>query len=237
MKTIFMSFLAFVCASAVIGQSKERIKGSGPSVTRTLSVSSFSTVECSLSADVEITQGPTQKVTVEGQANIIDLISTEVVDRKWKIKLPKNTWADYENVTIKITVPELNGIGLAGSGSMTTTNTIKSEDFQIGLSGSGKIEASVDAAYIDCGLSGSGHVYLTGKAKELNIGTSGSGDVRAKDCPVEKVKIGISGSGDCEVNATTSLEAGIAGSGQVRYKGHPKVKSSISGSGSIHSID
>ncbi len=237
MKNIIFVALTIFIVTFTNGQSKEKLKGTGPQITRTFNLDPFTTVECSMSAQVEITQGSTQKVTIEGQANILDQISTEVKDNKWRIKLPKNMWADYDEVKIKITVPELVGIGLSGSGSMTTTNTIKSDDFQIGLSGSGRIEASVDAQYIDCGLSGSGNVYLKGKAKELNIGTSGSGDIRAMDCPVEKVKIGISGSGDCEVNVSSALEAGIAGSGNVRYKGNAKIKSSISGSGSIRSID
>ena len=157
-------------------------------------------------------------MTIEGQANIIDQIATEVKDGKWRIKLPKNMWSDYDKLNIKITVPRLHGVGMAGSGNITTMNTIKTDDFQIGLSGSGNIRATVEAEYIDCGI-------------------SGSGNVKAQDCEVEKVKIGISGSGDCLVNASNSLEAGIAGSGSVKYKGHPKVKTSISGSGSISTID
>ena len=232
--TISLMFFAF----SVMGWSqKVSLKGSGPSVTRTLDLPSFSTIECSVSADVEITQGATQKVTIEGQANIIDQIATEVKDGKWRIKLPKNMWSDYDKLNIKITVPRLHGVGMAGSGNITTMNTIKTDDFQIGLSGSGNIRATVEAEYIDCGISGSGNVFIKGVAKELNIGTSGSGNVKAQDCEVEKVKIGISGSGDCLVNASNSLEAGIAGSGSVKYKGHPKVKTSISGSGSISTID
>ncbi|MEP7320909.1 MAG: head GIN domain-containing protein [Saprospiraceae bacterium] len=216
---------------------REKIKGSGSTVNRTLEVASFTAVECNLYADVEITQGPNQKVTIEGQENIIDKISTEVKENRWRIKLPKNTWGDYDKVKIKITVPQLHGLGMAGSGSMKTTNTITSDDFQIGLSGSGKMDVSVNAENVDCGISGSGNIHLTGKTNELSLGTSGSGDVMAKDMVAGKVKIGISGSGDCEVNVSESLEAGISGSGSVRYKGRPKVKSSISGSGSLNSID
>lgn len=215
----------------------QKVKGTGPAVTKTLTVAAFSTLECSMAADIEVTQGSNQSVTVVGQENIIDLIQTEVSDGKWRIKLPKGTWADYENLKFKITMKEVRGLGMAGSGSISTTNKIKTDDLQIGLSGSGKISVETDATYVDCGISGSGDISLKGNAKELNIGTSGSGDLKALDFVVEKVKIGISGSGDCLVNVSESLDAGIAGSGSVRYKGRPKVKSSISGSGSVSSMD
>ena len=235
MKNIFL--LVFLLTITLGFGQKEKMKGIGPSVTRTLEVAPFTILESSMHADIEVTQGPVQKITIEGQENIINMISTEVKDDKWRIKLPKNTWADYDKVVIKITIPQLHGLGVAGSGSLKTTNTIKSDDFQIGLSGSGKMDISVDAENVDLGISGSGNIHITGKANELSIGQSGSGDVRAKDFPVEKVKIGISGSGSCEVNVSQNLEAGISGSGSVSYKGRPKVKSSVSGSGSIHSID
>ena len=232
-KIISLSLLILVCSITYA----QKIKGTGPNVSKTLNVASFSTLECSMAADIEITQGSSQSVTVLGQENIIQLIQTEVSDGKWRIKLPKGTWADYENLKFKITMKDIRGLGMAGSGSITTTNKIKTDDLQIGLSGSGKITVETDADYVDCGISGSGNIYLKGRAKELNIGTSGSGDLKAQDFAVEKVKIGISGSGDCMVNASESLEAGIAGSGSVHYKGRPKIKSSVSGSGSVSSID
>lgn len=235
--SILLLMLVLIGVQSVSGQSKEKVKGSGPTITRTLDLPSFDQIESNIEADVEITQGPVQKVVMEGQENILNLIQTEIKDKKWKIRLPKNTWADYDQVKIKITIPSLISVGLAGSGSVITTNTFKADDFQVGLSGSGNMKLMVEADNIDCGLSGSGTINLKGKTKELSIGTSGSGDVKALDCAADVVKVGISGSGDCEVYASQMLDAGIAGSGNIKYKGRPKVKTGISGSGSIQSID
>ncbi|MDZ4708639.1 MAG: head GIN domain-containing protein [Saprospiraceae bacterium] len=234
---ILLLILAVSSLHLVSGQSKEKVKGTGPTIIRTVDLASFDQIESNIAADVEITQGATQKVVMEGQENILNLIQTEIKDKKWRIKMPKNIWADYDDVKIKITMPSLISIGLAGSGSIITTNTFKTDDFQVGLSGSGSMKLMVEADNIDCGLSGSGTINLKGKTKELSIGTSGSGDVKALDCLAETVKVGISGSGNCEVSAGQMLDAGIAGSGNVKYRGRPKVKTGISGSGSIQSID
>lgn len=234
---ILLLILAVISLNTAIGQSKEKVKGTGPSITRTVEVASFTQLESQISADVEITQGATQKVVMEGQENILNMIQTEVKDGKWKIKFPKNTWGDYDHVKIKITVPALTSIGLSGSGNVTTTNTFKADDFSVGLSGSGNMKIMVEANNIDCGLSGSGGIVLKGKTKELSLGTSGSGNIKAMECNADVVKVGISGSGDCEVYANTLLDAGIAGSGSIRYKGTPKIKTGVSGSGSIQSVN
>lgn len=234
MKNIIL--LLILAVAGVQTASSQKIKGTGPRVTRILDLASFEKIESNISADVEITQGPTQKITVEGQANIIDLIQTDVSDNKWKIKFPKNTWGDYEDLKIKITLPKLTAVGLGGSGSIVTTNMFTADDFNVGVSGSGTVKVMVEANRVDCGLSGSGNVHLQGKTRDLKIGTSGSGNVKALDFSASQVKIGISGSGSCEVSATEMLEAGISGSGSIRYKGQPKIKTGISGSGSIQSI-
>lgn len=234
MKNIIL--LLILVVAGVQTALSQKIKGTGPRVTRTLDLASFEKIESNISADVEITQGSTQKITVEGQANIIDLIQTEVSDNKWKIKFPKNTWGDYEDLKIKITLPKLTAVGLGGSGSIITTNMFTADEFNVGVSGSGTVKVMVEANRVDCGLSGSGNIHLQGKTHDLKIGTSGSGNVKALDFSASQVKIGISGSGSCEVSATDMLEAGISGSGSIRYKGQPKIKTGISGSGSIQSI-
>ena len=234
MKNIIL--LLILVVAGVQTAFSQKIKGTGPRVTRTLDLASFEKIESNISADVEITQGATQKITVEGQANIMDLIQPEVSDNKWKIKFPKNTWFDYDDLKIKITLPKMTAVGLGGSGSIITTNMFTADDFHVGVSGSGTVKVMVEANQVDCGLSGSGNIHLQGKTRDLKIGTSGSGNVKALDFSANQVKIGISGSGSCEVSATDMLEAGISGSGSIRYKGQPKIKTGISGSGSIQSI-
>ena len=53
---------------------KSGIKGEGPVVTRDLNVGKFTGVSLGFSGDVYLTQGSSQSVKVEGQANIIDNI-------------------------------------------------------------------------------------------------------------------------------------------------------------------
>lgn len=232
MKKIILFAALIALVSFSYGQSGQ-VKGTGPIVTKTLNLASFTTIECSMAADLEVTQGATQKVEVEGQQNIIDLINTEITENKWKIKTPRGTWTEYDKLKIKVTLPTIYGLGMAGSGSIRSMNTIKTDDFQIGLSGSGKVDLSLEADAVDCGISGSGNVNLKGHTKELVVATSGSGDVTAFDFPASKVKIGMSGSGNIDVNASESLDAAISGSGDVRYKGSPKVKAKVSGSGTV----
>ena len=66
------------------------VKGKGEIVSKELNLSKFTGVELSTSGDVILTKGSTQKVRVEGQQNIIDLINTEVSRGTWDIEFTKN---------------------------------------------------------------------------------------------------------------------------------------------------
>ena len=97
------------------------VKGNGEVVSKDLKLDKFTGIELSFSGDVIITQGATQKVRVEGQQNIIDLINTDVSGVNWKIGFVKNV-NNHKNLTIYITIPTLTKIGISGSGSIKTTN-------------------------------------------------------------------------------------------------------------------
>jgi hypothetical protein len=58
-------------------------KGNGDTETIILDLEDFSSIDLASSADVSITQGDVQEITVVGDANIIDLLITNVQNDQW----------------------------------------------------------------------------------------------------------------------------------------------------------
>ena len=209
------------------------IKGEGKVVTQEIKLDPIHGFSLSFHGDVVVTQGPTQKIVIEGQQNIIDNIKREVKHGYWNIWIDKNV-KDAEPVKITITVPTLDEVGLCGSGSIMSTNRFTGlNELEVSISGSGHLQFSFEAKNTECNLSGSGKATLDGVTGELEINISGSGDVTAKDLEASDCEISISGSGDAAVNVNGDLKTAISGSGDVTYKGNASVNASISGSGNI----
>jgi len=208
-------------------------KGKGEVVSKDLHLDNFTGIELGFNGDVIITQGASQKVRVEGQQNIIDLINTDISKGTWKIDFVKNV-NNHKNLTIYITIPTLTKIGVSGSGNIKTTNSFDNlGDLGVFVSGSGNLKLDVSAKSIKSRISGSGNITLKGNSNSQEIKISGSGDVNAYDMKVEEAVVHISGSGECELNVSKSLEVRISGSGDVYYKGDPNVKAKVSGSGDV----
>lgn len=199
--------------------NRQSISGTGGMVTQTLDVEDFNKLGVALHAKVILTQGNTQKVTVQGQQNIIDIIKREVKGGSWDIGFPsKYKVKNYDKLTINITMPSFKALAIAGSGQIETNG-----DF----SGLGDVNMAI---------AGSGEIAVGGSAQDIHLEIAGSGSIdvaglSSTDCEVE-----IAGSGDCQVNVGGNLDVSIAGSGSVRYKGSPSVSSSIAGSGSVRSM-
>jgi len=132
-----------------------------------------------------------------------------------------------------ITVKDLEGISIAGSGDVNGKSRLVSDDFYAYISGSGDIILAVRTARLESDISGSGSINLSGKTDAHQASITGSGKINAFDMQAQNVSVAITGSGDCRVQASEKLRTKITGSGDVLYKGHPQISKTITGSGSV----
>jgi hypothetical protein len=194
-------------------------------------VSGFDRISYSLSGDLEITQGNKEELIIIGDSEDIDKIITEVKDGKLKI-YKKNNSSRIGDVKVKVTVKDLSALSVAGSGNVEFKSDLKTEEFEMDLSGSGNISIpNITTEEIELNLAGSGNIRMGGEAEELELNIAGSGDVDCANLKTSETEVNIAGSGDAKVWATGELESNIVGSGNVYYKGNPLVDAETSGSG------
>jgi len=228
---------AFILAIALL--SGFAIGQSGDKETR--DVKDFTKVSFGVSGNLYINIGPEFKVVLEGEKKYLDEIITEVSGGKLVIKNENwrmNNWRMNEKVTVYITMPELNGLGVSGSGKAEIKDAVKTGDLNLSVSGSGKLYASeIMVSNLGCSISGSGDISLGsgGSSSKAGISISGSGNYFGESFKIGSADIHISGSGNCECNVTESLRASISGSGNVTYGGNPKLDAHVSGSGKVRS--
>lgn len=207
-------------------------------VKETRDVSGFTRVSFGVSGDLYINFGSEFKVVLEGEKALLGDIVTEVSGGKLVIK--KENWRlnMNEKITIYITMPEIKGLGVSGSGRAEIKDAVKAENLDLSVSGSGKLfTTDVVAADLNCSISGSGDIIIggSGDATKADISISGSGNYRGEPLKIGSAEISISGSGNCSCNVTGSLRASVSGSGNVTYLGDPKVDVRVSGSGRVRS--
>lgn len=216
LRVLLVAFLICVvvisgCNGAVGGPS---IRGSGVVASEKRDVSGFHDVRMSGSGDAIVEQTGAESVTVEAEDNILPLLETRVSNGVLHLGLKQNVSVRATRpIRYHVTVKELVGVGISGSGSVRATG--------------------VDTDKLTADISGSGSADLSGRADVVTLRISGSGSYDAAKLQSRSVKVHISGSGGAVVNASEQLEATISGSGSVRYGGNPSVRQRVSGSGTI----
>lgn len=210
---------------------------------QTRKVDPFSEISLRIGAKVHLEQGAKQNLEIVAKPSTLEQILTEVKDGKLIIRFPNKDyfWKTFQpgEITIYITTPEINGLGVSGSGDIIAEETIKTRVLDLGVSGSGNIKLSeLSAEQVKGTISGSGDIVLAGKdaAQDLSITISGSGSLKAMNYSADDVSVKIAGSGNVDVEANKNLYIRMAGSGNVTYKGSPLIDQSIAGSGKVRNV-
>lgn len=234
-----MTVLVFLlCATTTHAQwgKWKKIKGDGTIKTETRSTGSYDGLKAAGPMDFKLVEGKEGNITIEGDANLMEYIITEVKGGKLVVKTKEGINL-RPTKTIVITVPyeSIESVSLAGSGDVENSGTIKANNFDVNLAGSGDINLNVDANNLESSIAGSGDVELTGSATNLMTKIAGSGDFDGKSLESNNVEAKITGSGTADVVCNGgNLKVRITGSGDVNYSGKPSNKDTkITGSGSV----
>jgi hypothetical protein len=206
-------------------------------VEETRDLKGFTKVSFGVSGNMYINIGNEFKVVLEGDKSVLEDIITEVSGGRLIVKKENWRFNNNEKVTVYITMPGINGLGVSGSGRAEIKDAVKADDLSLSVSGSGKIYTNeITVNNLKSSISGSGNIIVgSGNAANGDISISGSGNYMGESIKIGSLDISISGSGNCATGVTESLKASVSGSGNVTYEGNPKIDARVSGSGKIRS--
>lgn len=203
-------------------------------------VKDFNGVAAGGPINVVITLGNTEALRLEGDADAIATLVSEVKGNILIIR-PQNSWTSwakkYENkkITAYVTAKSIKSLTMSGNGAMTVSGKINEPNLATTLSGSGNITANATVNNFTGVLSGSGKLNIAGSADNATLTISGSGSF-GKGFSVDKLTAVLSGSGSITINATQSIDAVVSGSGNINYSGNPSIEKRVSGSGRLRKI-
>jgi hypothetical protein len=241
--------LAFIfCISTAFAQTKE-----------TRNVGTFTKISFRVPGKLYLRQGSPQKVEIEGKKSVLDEIDSDVEGSRLVIE-KKGKWMDWnwgagDEVNVYITVKDIEGLSVAGSGDIIGETRIVANNLELSVSGSGNLKIEADASgEMEADVSGSGDLQVKGKCRNFDSDVSGSGKVIMDMSIAEDADLGISGSGKIEASGrankvkasisgsgkvlaanleTNSCNVRISGSGDVQINVKNEIDAVISGSGSV----
>jgi len=211
------------------------IKGNGNLTSSEKTFSSFEKINVIGTAEVRFYASREYKTVVTVDSNLLEY--TEIVTRGNTLNIGiKNGNYLFTKYLVDVYCPLVTGVSVSGSGRFEGKDKINVSTFTSDVSGSGRIEGTIECETFSAEITGSGYITVTGNSRDLDIDISGSGNFNGLEFSINNATVHISGSGKVNINVYENLNVDISGSGEINYLGSPKIDSKISGSGRLKRI-
>jgi hypothetical protein len=196
-------------------------------------VGSFNAVHVGSGIDLFIYQDDQQKVVVESDSNIDDII-TEVENGVLIIRYKKNNqifkWGNEDKVFVY--VPGLKEIKCSGGSDAETMGQFKTDMIILSASGGSDLKVDLRANEIEVDCSGGSDAIISGTSRKLKAHTSGGSDLKGYDLTVDEADLQASGGSDIQITVNKKMVANASGGSDIYYKGNPEFVNVNSSSGS-----
>jgi len=194
---------------------------SGPTITETLKVESFKSIDINGAARLEITIGEPASVVIRGSEKSVRNVESEVRGDTLHLKSRAKEWIirnDNARLTFQITMPRLESLKLEGGNDVNV----------VGFAGG---ETQIRA-------SGALNMNADGHLEKLTVRMSGAGHADLSRLVADAATVTVDGVGSVIVNPRESLDATMNGVGAIFYTGSPShVNTRMNGLGTIGKRD
>lgn len=227
-----------IFALLALGVFALALSGCGGAIqTQTREVSGFDRLDISTFGEFIITQGDTESLSIEGPAEYLRYLVSEVSSGTLTISQRRGLFSSPNSkVTFILTVRNLESVSMSGAGSIKI-GTLNTPALKLIMSGAGSVDMkNLTAETLDVTLSAAGAISVSGKVNSQNIILSGVGSYDAGDLESKSARITLSGAGSATLWVSEALDANVTGVGSVAYYGSPtSITQNVSGLGSVRS--
>jgi len=228
---IVFTGLVFVQTSCIF-DFPNSISGDGNVKVESREITDFKSIDASNGLHVYITFGNSLSLEIEADANLHDVIRTEVKSGTLHVFSERNI-RNEKAKNIRITVPSLEEIEVSSAADVRCENILSTDRITISASSAGELRLETLAKEIRVDASSSGSVELIGEAQELEADVSSAGSIDAGKLMVKYCNVSASSAGSAKVWVSDELNAKASSAGSIRYKGDPgnkKIDTSSAGS-------
>lgn len=212
----------------------QSVRGNGNVVKQTRKITGLDGIKVGGAFEVIVEEGSDERVTVETDENLLEIVET-TVDGDILTIAPNRNIEKPTKLTVYVTLKKLSSVSVSGAADLTGKSTFKSRDMYIKVSGGADVELDIEVNSLEAKISGSSDVELEGSADEIELEISGSSDLEADKLIAKHGRISISGSADAAVHVTSSIRVSASGSSDVECSGNPSKKDvNTTGSADVH---
>lgn len=229
-KTIAILFIASIFTSCGVDVFN-RVSGNRNVVTKQRKANDdFTGIKVSTGIDLYLSQGNKNKITVEADENLHDIIITEVVDGVLKVYSEKSIWRAKAR-KVYVTVKKLNSIKATSGSDVYGEDIIKTDEISIYATSGADIRITVDAISVETNSTSGSDIKISGKSKNHASSATSGASIDAYHLKSKNVIAKATSGADINIYASEKLDAKATSGGDIDFKGNPTKVNKRSSSG------
>lgn len=229
-KLLALLFVSFLMSSCNVNMFN-RVNGNRNVVTADRSTSQkFTKIKVSTGLDLYLSQGIKNKVTLEADENLHDIIITEVNDGVLKIYSEKNIWQAKAR-KVYVTVKNLEGLTATSGSDVYTEDVLKVETIKVSATSGADIRIALDADTVETSATSGSDIRISGTANNHTSRANSGASIEAYKLISKNATVNVSSGADINIYASESINAKASSGGDIDFKGNPREINKKSSSG------
>ncbi|QNM86954.1 DUF2807 domain-containing protein [Polaribacter pectinis] len=220
-KIIAILFVASVFSSCGVDMFN-RVNGNRNVVTEERKASdNFTGIKVSTGIDLYITQGSKNKITIEADENLHDIIRTDIEDGVLKIYSEKNIWKAKAR-KVYVTITNLDLLKATSGSDVYSENVIKTDEISISATSGADIRIAVDAVSVETSSTSGADIKISGTTTNHASSATSGASIEAYDLESKNTIAKATSGADINIYASVNLEAKATSGGDIDFRGNPK---------------
>ncbi len=228
-------FIGTLLASCNAEDANDCLQTDGDAITRTIALPFFDKVRTENDIRLEITQGPTQSITIETRENLFNDLVFKVEDDTFVMQNKNgcNIFRDFGQTLVRITVPNLTFIKnsatyeIRSNGTLTFPRVLLESVTSLGIDSpnkSGDFFLDFQSESIVIVANGMSDFHISGTTDNLNVIFSDEfPTLYGEDLIAQDVAVNHVGAAPMIVNPQASITGVIRATGDVIAKNQPPI--------------
>lgn len=181
----------------------------------------FTKIRVSNGLELHLFQGSKNKISVETDENLQEIIITEVKDGVLKIYAEKNIWKSKAR-KVYVTFKSLESLTATSGSDVYTKETIKVDNIEISTTSGADINISINANSIETSATSGSDIEVSGTANNHTTRATSGASIEAYQLRSKNVTAKVTSGADINVYASESINARATSGGDIDYRGNPK---------------
>jgi len=199
--------------------------GESSAVTQERKAEPFHAIEVSTGIDLYLTQGESEKITVEASHDIIDNLKTKVENGVLKIYMEKKIFWKWDiTQKVYVTFRDIDMLDASSGSDVESEGTLQLKNMKIEASSGSDIKLTLNADGIEVETSSGSDVSLEGTVNTLEASASSGSDLKTGELKAKHCIVSASSGSDITVYAGESIKARASSGSDIRYLGNPSSK-------------